>query len=65
MAWYVVWAQIALNLFLGPTPKQGVSYSQTFRSKYGFISLANGRNSQFVFQVFNRVSKCKNNEIKI
>ena len=46
-------------------PVQGVSYSQRFCGIRGFPNLANGRTSQFVSQILNRVPKCKNSEIKI
>ena len=42
-----------------------VSYSQKFRGKRGFPNLVNGRTSQFVSQILDRVTKCKNSEIKI
>ena len=44
---------------------QGVSYNKKLCGKHGFPNLANSRTSQFVSQIRNRVSKCKNCEFEI
>ena len=45
--------------------QQGVSYSQKFCGKRGFLNFVDVTTFQFVSQILNRVPKCKNSEIKI